>query len=93
MESLLQLVGESPEMNVFQYLEEDLSAWKRVRTIIVSIIMHTDMIHHFNMVRHGPALRTNCRRCSVRAGGPLSIPRGRRMNASRTYPPSERGSV
>jgi cAMP-specific phosphodiesterase 4 len=49
--TLYQLVGESPETNVFQYLEEDLSAWTRVRKIIVSIIMHTDMIHHFSMVR------------------------------------------
>jgi hypothetical protein len=48
--TLYQLVGENPEANVFRFLEEDLQAWARVRKIIVSIIMHTDMIHHFSMV-------------------------------------------
>jgi hypothetical protein len=74
MESPPQLVGESPETNVFQYLEEDLPAWTRVRKIIVSIIMHTDMIHHFNMVRYAPALCTHCRRCTVQSAMALCCP-------------------
>eukprot|EP00238_Polyblepharides_amylifera_P008734 CAMPEP_0196575730 /NCGR_PEP_ID=MMETSP1081-20130531/5149_1 /TAXON_ID=36882 /ORGANISM="Pyramimonas amylifera, Strain CCMP720" /LENGTH=942 /DNA_ID=CAMNT_0041894123 /DNA_START=301 /DNA_END=3129 /DNA_ORIENTATION=+ len=46
---LYQIVSGDPEHNIFKFLPDD-GTWKEVRRIIVSIILHTDMVHHFGSV-------------------------------------------
>lgn len=37
------------QANIFKIVEEE-GNWKDVRKIVISIILHTDMMHHFQMV-------------------------------------------
>mmetsp|Transcript_32529 Transcript_32529/g.62490 ORF Transcript_32529/g.62490 Transcript_32529/m.62490 type:complete len:1018 (+) Transcript_32529:392-3445(+) len=47
--ALYNLVQNNPKANIFKIVEEE-GNWKDVRKIVISIILHTDMMHHFQMV-------------------------------------------
>ena len=44
---LYKLTTTKPECNIFKVLEDSPATWKEARKTIVSMILHTDMIHHF----------------------------------------------
>ena len=47
---LYTLVDAVPEANVFANIPPDSALWKDIRKMIISAILHTDMVHHFPIV-------------------------------------------
>merc|ERR1719262_1633013 len=46
---LFEIVKSKKEANIFEKLEND--QYKEVRKVCIEAILHTDMVHHFNMVK------------------------------------------
>ena len=47
---LYTLVEAVPAANVFANIPADTPLWKDIRKMIISAILHTDMVHHFPLV-------------------------------------------
>lgn len=47
---LYTLVSAVPDANVFSNIPFDSALWKDIRKMIISAILHTDMVHHFPIV-------------------------------------------
>lgn len=62
---LYNLIATNPEANIFSDIDDE--QWREIRKIIISCVLHTDMVHHFAMVSqvevfyelHSEAIRAN----------------------------------